>query len=183
MNETPETVISGSFRKHMEKIGELTQHFESSGIHVRAPKSSKTDNPDEEFIILVGDDPNQPPVELEKDYMRDIAKATFLYVADLGGYVGKSAATEMAYARLKGIPIISAEKITTFSNDIPENVRVILAEAINTILPKDQVTLVNINELRKRIASETPQELSSEQRETLVKTIKSLFKDLRSLEL
>lgn len=113
-------VISGSFRKHMEQIGKILDNFERANIKVLAPATGEVINPDEPFVLLVTDDPNKPSHKLEMDFMREIRRADFLYVADIGGYIGESAATEMAYARLKNLPIVVAEQIKTFSDAIPK---------------------------------------------------------------
>lgn len=93
---TPETVVSGSFRKHMEEIGNIIENFQEANVKVLAPTTKEAVNPHEDFVILATDDPKKPPHRLEMDFMREIRKADFLYVANVDGYVGKSAATEMA---------------------------------------------------------------------------------------
>ena len=50
--ENPETVISGSFRKHMEQIGKALEGFEKADVKVLAPTTKEAINPDEKFIIL-----------------------------------------------------------------------------------------------------------------------------------
>ena len=46
------TVISGSFRKHLQEIASLRTELEVLGVHVLSPTGDIAMNPDEEFIIL-----------------------------------------------------------------------------------------------------------------------------------
>ena len=39
----------------------------------------------------------------------NIEKADFLYLANIGGYVGQSAATEMGVALINGVPVVASE--------------------------------------------------------------------------
>ncbi len=76
--EHTETVVSGSFRKHMEYIGTVLENFERAGVKVLAPATKEVINSDEEFVILATDDPEKLPHKLEMDFMREIRKADFL---------------------------------------------------------------------------------------------------------
>lgn len=180
-SEDPETVISGSFRKHMEQISSAVDHFKEAGVKVLAPATGETVDPDEEFIILTTDDPDKPPHRLEMDFMRQIRGADFLYVADIGGYVGQSAATEMAYARLKNLPIITTEEIKTFSSDVPEEAQGILKESITGNLGITEISKAKIEEVKKKIAELEIPDLTEEEKRILQPLIKRLLKDLKSL--
>lgn len=176
--EPPETVISGSFRKHIEHIGTAMKNFEHAGVKIIAPNSAEAVDSSQEFIILSGDDPSTPPHKLEISFMRKIAGASFLYVADIDGYIGKSAASEIAYARLKGVPVITAERISAFSEEIPEIAREILTASIRGVLSIDHITTKNISQLKGVIEAYTMPELTPEQAKILNYLIKDLLKEL-----
>lgn len=179
----PETVVSGSFRKHMEQIGRVLESFERADVKVLAPATKEAVNPDEEFVILATDDPEKPPYRLEIDFMWEIRKADFLYVADVDGYVGQSAATEMAYARLKNLPVVVAEAIKSFSSEIPEEAQELLKRIASEILPISDISKEKIAELKQKIAGLEPESLSEEESRVLQSLVKKLLKDLKSLPL
>jgi len=178
--ENPETVISGSFRKHMEQIGKALEGFEKADVKVLAPTTKEAINPDEEFIILATDDPNKPPHKLEMDFMREIRKADFLYVVDVDGYVGQSAATEMAYARLKNLPIVVAEIIKTFSSEISEEAQEILRKTAAGTLGISDISKEKIAELKQNFSNLEAQNLTKKETMALQALIKKLLKDLKS---
>ena len=179
--ERPETVVSGSFRKHMEEIGKALENFENADVKVFAPATKETLDPNEEFVILATDDPNKPPHKLEMDFMREIRKADFLYVADIGGYIGQSAATEMAYARLKNLPVVAAEAINIFSDEIPEGAQELLRKIVSDILPISDISKEKIADLKQKFAELEMTDLSEEESRVLQSLVKKLLKDLKSL--
>jgi len=179
--ENPETVISGSFRKNMEQIGKALEGFEKADVKVLAPTTKEAVNPDEEFIILATDDPNKPPHKLEMDFMREIRKADFLYVANVDGYVGQSAATEMAYARLKNLPVVVAEVIKTFSSEIPEEAQELLRKTIAGTLGISDISKEKIAELKQGFSNLDTPNLTEKETRILQALIKKLLKDLKSL--
>jgi len=141
MNEGQmETVISGSFRKYLAEIKKVVQSFGEAGITVLAPNVGEgAVNPDEEFIVLAEDDPTKPERKLEMEFLEKIRKASFLYVADVGGYVGRSAATEMAFARLNNVPVLTAEPIESFSSDIDSAALRYLRHTVKDVLPVSEI--------------------------------------------
>ena len=181
--ERPETVVSGSFRKHMEQIGKVLESFEKAGVKVLAPATKEAVNPDEEFIILATDDPDKPPHKLEMDFMREIREADFLYVADVDGYVGQSAATEMAYARLKNSPVVAAEIIKSFSDEIPEEAQKLLRKIVSDTLPISDISKGRIAELKQKLTELEPTSLTEGESRILSSLVKKLLKDLKSLPL
>ena len=181
MVERPKTVISGSFRKHMEQIGKALKGFERADVKVLAPATKEIINPNEEFIILASDDPNSPPHKLEMDFMREIRNADFLYVADIDGYVGQSAATEMAYAGLKNLPVVVAEVIKTFSSEIPEEAQELLRKTVTGTLGISDISKEKIAELKQNFSNIETQNLTAEEIGVLRSLIKKLLKDLKTL--
>ncbi|OGD08322.1 hypothetical protein A2397_03775 [Candidatus Amesbacteria bacterium RIFOXYB1_FULL_44_23] len=181
--ERLEIVVSGSFRRHMEQIGKVLENFEKAEVKVLAPATKEALNPDEEFIILATDDPDKPPHRLEMDFMREIHKVDFLYVANVGGYVGQSAATEMAYARLKNLPVVVAEVVEKFSDEIPEEAQELLRRVISGVLPISDISKEKIADLKQKLISQDPSNLSEGESRILQSLVKKLLKDLKSLPL
>ncbi len=176
--EGPETVVSGSFRKHMEQIRQVMSNFEKAGVKVLAPTSPEVVDPNQEFIILATDDAEKAPNELEKDFMREIRRAAFLYVANVDGYIGKSAATEMAYARLKNIPVLTAEPISKFASEIPSESYEILRQITMGTLAIKNITSEAVEKLKIDLASYKSSEIVPEEVKILNDLIKDLLKDL-----
>jgi len=177
--EKLDTVISGSFRKHMEFIKHVINSFKEAGVNVLTPTTTEVVDPSEDFVILSTDDPDLAPRKLESNFMREIAKAKFLYVANAGGYVGQSAATEMAYAALKGVPIVISEVIKEISKDIPPENHGLFSGIASEVLPANEISKDSIEELNKKI-NEVKLGLSESQKEQMEKLVKVLLKGLSS---
>ncbi len=104
------TVISGSFRKHLQEIITLKRLLEKNGIAVLSPAGNIAINPDEEFIIL-DSDPVSNPKLLQDSVFAKIRQSTFIVVANVDGYLGKAAILEMGYAIAHGISIYTIEPV------------------------------------------------------------------------
>jgi hypothetical protein len=115
-----ELVVSGSFRKHFEHVVGAVEKFKNAGFLVIAPSSLETVDGKADFVFLSGDDQDRPAHDLEMDYMRAIGRSSFLYVINVDGRVGHSAAAEMAYAGIKGIPVLTAEIVSDVASELPE---------------------------------------------------------------
>lgn len=107
------TTISGSFRKHLDKIVEVIAEFEKNGIDVLSPQHRFPKNPGEEFVLFEGEETNNPK-ELEEIHLKAIKNSDFLYVVDPEGYVGNSAVMEIGYAKALGKSIYSSEEPSEF---------------------------------------------------------------------
>ena len=105
--------ISGSFRKHLERIAELKKYFESYGIEVLSPKNLKAKNPGEEFVVFDGSE-KMSALQLEREHLVAIEKADALIVCNPAGYVGASALMEIGFAHAHGKKIIFLEKPEEF---------------------------------------------------------------------
>lgn len=90
--------IIGSFGKHMNEIKHAKQIFEREGFNVLVPKD--TEISDERsldgFLVLENDDDKRPR-DLEKDYLNALCNCQVVYVCDKDGYIGKSAMFEIGY--------------------------------------------------------------------------------------
>ena len=105
-----ETVISGSFRKHLQQIFLLKELIQKKGIRVLSPAGNLAVNPDEEFVIL-DSDPISNPELLQSSVFAKMRRSTFLIVANFDGYLGNAAILEIGYAIALGIKIFTVEQI------------------------------------------------------------------------
>lgn len=99
-----ETVISGSFRKHLREIVMLKHMLEEYGVTILSPVGNFATNPSEEFIYL-DSDPIEHPEVLQSSVFAKIRRSTFLVVANIDGYMGKATILEIGYAIALGIRV------------------------------------------------------------------------------
>ena len=90
-------VISGSFGKAFKEIMKAVEEFEKVGFEVLAPKKSKIINPGEQFVILEGEEKDNPKIIGDR-YLNAISKANVLYLVTPNGYLGNSAKMELGFA-------------------------------------------------------------------------------------
>jgi nucleoside 2-deoxyribosyltransferase len=113
-------VISGSFDKSKPEIDLAIEEFTDLGVKVLAP--------DKGWLIVPQSKRKLPfrPLkseihmtirEIEDAFLKGIENSDFLYLVDLHGYVGESAAFEMGYAFAREIPIFAREEISQFLED------------------------------------------------------------------
>ena len=93
-DEYKTVAILGSFGKHYESIVEAADIFKSNGIRVIVPKLEGKKDGDSNFILLVGDNSNNPQ-KLESDYIKKCLEADFVYVCNKDGYIGATVAFEL----------------------------------------------------------------------------------------
>ena len=105
------TVISGSFRKHLEEIINLKSDIESLGIQVLSPSGNLAKNPEDEFIILDSDPLDHPEI-IQASVFNRIRNSTFLVLANFNDYLGRAATLEVGYAIGIGIKVYSIEKVS-----------------------------------------------------------------------
>ena len=179
-NQETEVVVAGSMRKYKEQLDKAIDGFRNSGVKVLAPERSEAINPGEEFILLATNDPKEPWHKIEIEFLKQIRDADFLYVANITGYVGQSAATEMAYARLEEAPIITAEPIQEFGKEVPVDLRELLKSLVVGQLPIDSITKKSVNELNESLKTHKFPELANEQRRALARMIRPLLRDLKT---
>src|SRR3989338_1479307 len=179
-NQETEVVVAGSMRKYKEQLDKAIDGFRNSGVKVLAPERSEAINPGEEFILLATNDPKEPWHKIEEEFLKQIRHADFLYVSNINGYVGQSAATEMAYARLEEAPIITAEPIQEFGKEVPVDLRELLKSLVVGQLPIDSITKESIDELKKSLKEHKFPELSDEQRRLLTAMIPTLLRELKT---
>ena len=105
------TVISGSYRKHLKEMLLLKEYLMERGIGVSAPTGTAAVNLSEEFIILESD-PIEDPRLLQDSIFAMMRRATFHAVMNKDGYIGKAALLEFGYAVALGLQILTVERVT-----------------------------------------------------------------------
>lgn len=104
------TVISGSFRKHLGHLYILRDELQLRRVDVFSPIGSGAVNEGEEFIIL-DQDPIADHRILQDAVFSKIRRSSFLTVANIDGYIGKTACLEIGYAVATGIQILTFEPV------------------------------------------------------------------------
>jgi hypothetical protein len=104
------TVISGSYRRHLQKLYDLKRSLENLGIHVLSPVGSAAINPGEEFILLDAD-PIHDKRLLQDSVFAKIRTSSFLVLANYDGYIGKAAVMEIGFALAIGLQILTVEPV------------------------------------------------------------------------
>lgn len=111
--------ISGSFRKHLDRILEIKRRLEKTGTKVLSPRFTEPKNPGERFVVFAGEE-GLSPLELERHHLRSISESDALIVCDPDGYVGASALVEIGFAHSLGKRIVFVEKPEEFMlNTLP----------------------------------------------------------------
>lgn len=98
--------ISGSFRKHHNKINHVIAQFENANFDVLSPKKSSALNPNDEFIFLATDK-SKIPNEIESNHLNAIKHSDILYLVNPDGYIGLSASLEIGWALANNIKIFA----------------------------------------------------------------------------
>lgn len=181
MNTDLKVVVSGSFRKHLNQIRLVINNFRTSGVFILAPETSEMTSLEKEFVVLVSDDPTKKPNELENDFLKAIARADFLYVVDVDGYIGYSVASEIAYARLNQIPIIISESIKGFGPEVSEEIQLLLVGSVVSQMPAEQIAHGGIDSLKLRLVNFQYKELSEKERFVLSSLVDSLINNLTKI--
>lgn len=137
-------VISGSFRKHYNGIKNLIEQFESIGIDVLSPNTSKIINPKDQFVILESDTTLNPQ-DLEQKHLDLISEADALYVYNPNGYVGLSTSMEIGWAISKGKTIYSHEESKDYTLKLFSGKIATPIEIKKELLSKSFIDNININ--------------------------------------
>ncbi len=165
----------------MNDIGIAMQNFNKSNIKVLAPLTQKAVSEARDFVFLSTDDPSKTADVLEKEFMANIERADFLYVANIGGYIGQSVAGEIALAFMKGVPILLNEKINSFSDEIPKVACDLISKHVSNQLSIDEIGLDKIDSLS--LKSTLPISLSVEEKRILQSLVDVLFESLESVKI
>ena len=101
--------ILGSFGKHYEVIVSAANDFIQDGFEVLVPKLDGFKDENNGFILLNGDETNDPRV-LETKYIEECIKADCVYVCDKDGYIGTTVAFELGILVTLGQEVYFMEK-------------------------------------------------------------------------
>ena len=181
MNTEIKIVISGRFRKYLNQIGTAIANFEKANAKVLAPLTKEAINGNDSFVFLATDDPEKSADILEKEFMLNIEKADFLYLANVCGYVGQSAATEMGVAIMNGVPVVASEEIKDFSSEIPKTAQELLKKSVFRQLSIDEISSEKIAELN--LANFTPINLSPDETTLLRSLVEKLLESLKFVKI
>lgn len=107
----PKTVISGSYRKHLEVLMRLKDFLQDEGIIVLSPVGNSAINPKEEFILLDADPVHDKRI-LQDSIFAKMRTESFHVIANVDGYIGAAALMELGYAISHGIQVLTLEPVT-----------------------------------------------------------------------
>jgi hypothetical protein len=99
--------ISGSYRKHFDRIISAKQAFESLGAEVVRPISETITNEGDELVRLQGDP--ESILAIQDQFLQAVADSDILYVVNPGGYLGPSATFAIGYADRGNQVIVTSE--------------------------------------------------------------------------
>ena len=105
-----QTVISGSYRKHLREIIELKHFLELQGIRVLAPACGDVVNIGEEFVVLQSDPIDDHRI-LQDSIFAKMRQASFHVLLNKEGYIGRAATFELGYAAALGLQILTLEPV------------------------------------------------------------------------
>lgn len=124
MNLEPKTAaISGSFNKFKAEIDMAHEAFRDHNVLVIAPDKGWLYLP--KLVGYTGFRPlpserELSPEQIEREFLKKVKEADFLYVYDEEGYIGVSAGAEIGYALAAGKPIYLKEPIDVIKCGIYE---------------------------------------------------------------
>lgn len=104
----PVVTISGSYRKHFERLLAAKAAFEQLGVTVLRPHSERISSSSDEIVRLEGDPEDADGIQNAQ--LDAIRRSRLVYVVNPGGYVGPSTMLEVGYALGLGIPVILSEQ-------------------------------------------------------------------------
>lgn len=104
-------VISGSFRKNIKEIEAVAEIFKERNIEVLSPTNFDIVDPNEDFVILRSNRPEQSIKDIESEFLERMLMADFVYLVNPNGRVGLSAAFEIGYAHSANKTVYSMEPV------------------------------------------------------------------------
>lgn len=99
--------ISGSYRKHFDRIVTTKREFEELGASILRPLSEEIRERENELVRLSGDPDDLR--EVQEAQLKAVSDCDLLYVVNPAGYVGPSATLEIGFAHALGKKIITSE--------------------------------------------------------------------------
>ena len=120
MENPPSVVIIGSFRKDLAEIGAVAEAMRDQGVVVLSPRSQAAIDPS-------NDCPNKPPRTSQRDILAKIPRASLVYLVNPTGYVGMSAAAEVAFSALVQTRVLLYRSVNSFGTEVPNVLRDLFA--------------------------------------------------------
>ncbi len=179
MENLAQVVISGSLNKHPTEIEDIRKKMQAHGICILAPEPINIISNENQFARLATDNPHHDDLGIELDFLRNIMNANFIYVANIGGYVGRSVSAEMGFAIILGIPIVIASPNITFSHEVPEKVQKILQPHPYHVCSPGKIDFLRVNEMM-RFANVKYETINQNERATLIGHLNDLLNFLKS---
>ncbi len=107
-------VVHGSFRRHLDEIGDAIETINASGMAVAlAPHDCVPSGERDGFVLLAGEE-DKNPLQVEAEYLSSvlasISRGGFSLFVDPDGYVGRSAAYEAGIVQASGGRAIFTEQ-------------------------------------------------------------------------
>lgn len=169
-----ETLISGKYSgEGLAEVGNAKKKLEEAGFGVLYPEVDKTIDKGASFVIFRGDEGLN--YELEMKFLKKINKADFLYVSNLGGRIGESASTEVAFANLIHKPVIFSEPIKEISEKISKEAQEILLNKNLNVVLIEEISFESIDDVLNKEVNP----LTEEQKKVLLPLIKKLVENLK----
>lgn len=181
MNRKLNVVISGSFRKHLSEIGIAISNFKKIGLNVLAPNTHITTDKHKDFILLQSDDMRKSADVLESDFLKQIKRSDFLYVANVDGYIGLSACTEIGFALINGISVVVAEKIKEFPPEISSEVKSVIKRQNYVQLSISKINTDKIENLK--LGAHKKVNLRTDEMKLMRHQVKTLLNNLKSVNI
>lgn len=103
---TPQVTVSGSFRRFLPEIARDVNELEGAGVRVLSPSKPHIVGALNDFVFLEGD-LFGVAAAVQGRHLHSIEQSEFLWLVAPGGYVGSSAAFEVAWAAAHGVPVLS----------------------------------------------------------------------------
>lgn len=116
MENPPSVVIIGSFRKDSAEIAAVAQAMRKQGVVVHSLRSQEAIDPS-------SDCSNKPPRTLQRDVLAKIPRANLVYLVNPTGYVGMSAAAEVAFSALVQTRVLLYRSVSSFGTEVPNVLR------------------------------------------------------------
>ncbi len=163
-------VISGSFR-HLPQLREANEAFERIGFEVLAPKEFEAAESRRGFALLPSDPQSKKNRRIQTNFMRQLRQVHFHYLVIPDGRIGQSVATEIAYAALKGKPVIASRQPVRFAKEMTRRERQMLLKKIAAVVPPHAIS-------RKKFVSVSPRKVTIKERPQIRGLIRKLLETL-----
>ena len=101
--------ISGSFKRHLEEVGQAIDSFSFLGVEILSPQDNNIVDELEGFVFLDSDQ-RRSIKGVQNRHLSAIGNADILYVVCPDGYTGQSVCLEIGYAIATGTPVLASSR-------------------------------------------------------------------------